>query len=176
MQNIKQNLLLFLAIILPVIFIGILYLASKFPTEPIIPSQNFIYSITNYNFGSKISVNYQIEDGKLVRRAYDSQFPDKVTEYVPVAGEPTLYEYDFTSSTARVITFDEASKRKYSLKFESKEGYTITQDYGGGGGFFYSGPTYPSVYVHDRNKRSKLNLDLNPSRNESFQFIGWFEE
>ena len=175
MQNIKQNLLLVLAILLPIIFIGVLYLVSKIPTTPIVPTQNVLYSITNYGINSKFSVNYIIEDGKLVRKVYDNMSPDKETSYVPVAGEPRLYEYDFKTNSVIPLTFEEAEKKSYSLKYESDEGYTISQEYSNGG-IFYSGPSYPTVYIYSKNNRSKLNIELNPSRNEGFQFIGWINK
>ncbi len=195
MNTIKQNIALFVGLVIPVVMMlviaGVIYLPRML--SPITPPQHdFLYAVGDgvvyatpygayptpyaYPYPSKgvwPKYIYRVVDGKLART--DAGPVPKEYGTMPVEDiAPKFYVHHVATDTNTPVTFEEAATYSVDSGAKSPDGFDIVRGQGGGGDFLFSygGNNYNKQYLHKDHYAEELNLNLPENYYGDF-FVAW---
>lgn len=172
----NKNLPLIVAVVLPLVFIGILSLVVFLPVTSIKPQYNFLYSGKSgfYDGGYYGYKNtYGVKNG-MIELEHTSWEIDKKNDNRKDA--PDLFLYDVKNDSSREITFEEAKKFQLDPGPSSPDGYNVGYENGHYGIFeiFGSNDSNRGYFVSKGKAKKRLSgISYDNNYFYDFAFIGW---
>ncbi len=172
-MNIPKNMVLWVALAIPVLMILFVAAAIYIPQRGITaPQYNFVYALRNYSDGYE----YTVVDGKLTRREISDPNTIKPTPAETRFAPTRFFLYDVTHSTSQELAFEEAQKLTLDNNVTSPDGYEMKRGGEGGGvfPFFFSEGNYNTQYLVKGNRAIKLELkEIGEPYYYNQSFFGW---
>lgn len=177
-RYLKNNYLVLIAILLPILFIIIVTLTAYLPSIFLKTNYDFIYAICEDNTN-----NYPRSCKKYLNNKYSIINTKIVLNNDPKTKESSNYEsrlfiHDTENNESKEISYTEALDYSYSNLLTSPDGVTVSSGYQDRADFFIFSSSN-SGYEHNLikgNVKKKLNLINNSNRynyENNFIFIGW---
>lgn len=174
-----KNLPIILGILLPVVFIVIMFFVVSAPFNKVNPEHNFIYIFDNSDpYYYQYKNTYELSNGKVISKTLDIPKDNAYNSNRTIKDYPTMYIHDVKNDTSREITLSDAQKYELISGPSSPDGYTVGYVYGSfnlfdeillGGGSRNNG-----YYITKGNLQKKLNM-ASPYTyyTGNFRIIGW---
>jgi hypothetical protein len=192
MKFIKQNIVILLAFILPILLITGVALSVYIPSLFLSTKYNFVYTTCAKGIDSEYPFKcinytqkrYSVVNNKMIINNIDPTLDSDNNKI------PDIYDSDFSNDTIRIILHDTEKNESREITFEeaqtltlnnfetSPDGVAIKGDWSGGSDFFMFGgssSTY-GYYLTKGKIKNKLNLIYDYDQyyyREGLQFIGW---
>lgn len=184
----KNNIILAIAFIVPLLVILALALRFNLPNFWFKSDYNFVYTSCNddynsyyrYDCPSKLGQIYKVENGRLTYHPLPEVDENKngmIDSYEKMV-KTRIFLHDTKENTGREITLEEAQGLLLSGLITAPDGVSVSGDYVRNEGFFpfFSGYSTYGQYLTKGNSSKRLNLINESSRSSydrNFQFIGW---
>ncbi|MEK7586716.1 MAG: hypothetical protein AAB453_02495 [Patescibacteria group bacterium] len=185
MKFIKDNLIVLVAFLLPILLIIGTALTLYLPGAFLTTQYDFVYTVCDNNQSYNYSCNnflkrmYEVKAGKLVANQID-QAEDLNRNNIPDNKEISkvrLFYHDTKEDESREITLSEAQGFTYSDLLTSPDGVSVSSGYERNNGFlFFDGGSATGYYLTKGSKQRRLSLINENDRynyGNEFQFIGW---
>lgn len=188
MKFIKQNIVILLAFILPILLIIGVTLSVYLPSLFLSTQYNFVYTsctdgisgYDQYNCNNYPQKRYSVINNKIVLNTIDPNL-DSDNDKIPDINESytvRIFLHDTEKNESREITFEEAQTLTLNSFLSSPDGVAVTGNYSGDSSFFIFGGSSSSYgyYLTKGNSKDKLNLINSPGQyypRDNFQFVGW---
>lgn len=185
---IKENFIVVLAFMLPVVIIVVVALSTYLPAMFISTDYNFIYASCidgKYDFyecGNYLGKKYEVVDGQLVVNSTDEEqildsngnAKTETCDYCTAR----IFLHNTEKNEGREITLEEAKTLTLNGLLTSPDGVTVSSHYDRGADFFpiFDGSSSYGYYLTKGKSKSKLSLINSDERyyyRDNFQFLGW---
>lgn len=179
-----------IAFLLPLLFVGVVFLSSYIPSARLSTDFDFVYATCNdgttpyvYNCGNYLNNLYEVQNQTLMELPVSATL-DSDRDDIPDIEEnyrTRLFFHDNETNTSREITFEEAQQYELRDLITSPDGIAVEWEYSRGNGFFifYSTSSSAGYYLTKGNARKRLDLISDNERyyyRDDFHFIGWVIE
>jgi len=179
---IKENFVILIAFMLPVVIIVVVALSTYLPSIFISTDYNFIYTscsdggYRSYECNNYLEKKHEIVDGKLVASSVDNNGNPK-TEVCDNC-TARIFLHNTEKNEGRDITLEEAETLTLNSLLTSPDGVTVSSHYDRGADFFpvFDGSSSYGYYLTKGKSKSKLSLINSDDRyyyRDNFQFLGW---
>ena len=183
----NKPILVGIAFLLPLLFVGVVFVTSYIPSATLSTDYDFIYATCSegntpysYNCSNYLNNLYGVEDGTLVERPVSAVL-DSDRDEIPDIDEnyrTRLFYHDTELNQSREITLDEARAFRLRDLITSPDGVAVEWEYSRSRGYFifYGSSSSYGYYLTRGNARKRLDLIHDGERyyyRDDFQFIGW---
>lgn len=129
----KKNLPLIVALILPLLVVGIVLISVSVPAQDLDIEHKVIFAVNNEPYGNyQDEYVYIVSDGKVVQFNI-AEFNENARRVRLPQEEPRLYIYDFETRELAELSFEEAGQFEIVKTGNiSPEGYYLSYSYAGG--------------------------------------------
>ena len=186
MKFIKDNLIVIVAFLLPILLIIGTALTLYLPGAFLTTQYDFVYTVCDsnqqydyYHCNGPLKRRYEVRDGKLVVNQIDPTEDlnkNNIPDFKEI-GKNRFFYQDMKKNEGREITLAEAMSNTYSDLLTSPDGVSVSNGYDRNNSFlFFDGGSSYRHYLTKGNKQRKLNLINGNYRYDyvnNFQFIGW---
>jgi hypothetical protein len=183
-EFLKNNFVVLLAFILPILLIIVVALSAYLPSLFLSTKYNFVYTSCfdgknyySYDCNSYLKNLYSVVDDKLV---INSSNPiQKLNEEVIPTYTDRIFLHDTEKNESREITLNEAKTLTLNNLLTSPDGVTVSGYYSRSGGEFFlfdGGHSSYGYYLMKGRSKTKLNLINSTDQyyyQNNFQFVGW---
>ncbi len=185
---IKENLVVVIAFMLPVVIIVVVALSTYLPSMFISTDYNFIYTSCSdgkyysYECSNYLKESYKVVDGQLVVNTISEEqfFDSNGNPKTEICNSCTarIFLHDTEKNEGREITLEEAKTLVLNRLLTSPDGVTVSSYYDRGADIFpiFDGSSSYGYYLIKGRSKSKLSLINSDDRyyyRDNFQFLGW---
>lgn len=190
MAEVKKNyLLIVVAFLLPMIFLGVVLIVSVIPSATLSTDYDFLYATCSegsgpysYNCRPYLASRFGIDNGRLIERPVPAD-QDSDRDTIPDVEEnyrARLFIHDTETNQSREISQQEAEGLQLLDLQTSPDGVAVEWDRSGGDDFFFifgSRSSY-GYYLTKGNARQKVELINDSDRyyyGYDLYFLGWIQ-
>ncbi len=186
----RKQLLLIIAFLLPLLFVGIVVVVSVLPSARLSTGYDFLYATCQdgnppyaYYCRPYLANLFAVENGRLIENSVPDDLDsdgDGIAD-VREGYRVRLFVHETSANQSREISPDEARTLLLSDLLTSPDGVAVEREYSGGGDFlfFSSGRSDWGYFLTRGNARQRLNL-INESERyyyrDDIEFLGWILE
>ena len=191
MAEVKKNqLLIVVAFLLPMIFLGVVLTVSVIPSATLTTDYDFLYATCsdgsgpyNYNCRSYLANRYSVRNGRLVEQPVPAEL-DSDQDSIPDVLEnyrTRLFIHDTQTNQSREINQQDAERLQLLDLLTSPDGVAVEWDRSGGDDFFFifgSRSNY-GYYLTKGNAKQRLELINDANRyyyGNDLHFLGWLQQ
>lgn len=176
----KKNISIIIAILFPIILVGIISLAVYIPQSRIHPEYDFVFISNSYDgyynsapASPQVYTTYTVENGKIIENKVDnSNLKNNMGTAYPVGMAGQLYLYTVSTDTAKKVSYDEVKDLALDSNLESPDGFSLSRDYSRD--FFIFGGTSGDYWVLRKGDVVKRISIPNQIYNASV--LGWIKK
>ncbi len=191
MKNfLKENLVLVLAFLIPLVFIVVVALVVYLPSKYIYSNYEFVYvscPLSNYNHRSCLDIvkyKYYVEKGKMVVSENVDIISSTTNNVIPqydkegkIDYKPEFFIYNTKTQENRQIDIEELKNLVFEDGVVSPDGFSVVRDYNSGMEvfpFYYNSSSYGLFLKKGKTKR-ELDLPDNDDYyyRDNFLLLGW---
>lgn len=163
--NYTKDFLLFFSVPIAIVLIviGFIYVPRMMAN----PQYDFVYSVCSEYY---CRYSYSIDSSGMVTQQAKSN-------YLDYDGVSSLKLYDVETDSSKNVSLEEARQYRLNSSSRSKDGYVLTHESSGGGGFlFWGGDSENGWYLKKGIAKQKVGLSTgNYYYLENVKFLGWVE-
>jgi hypothetical protein len=186
-EKAAKPILIFVAFLLPLLFIGVVFISSYIPSARLSTDYNFVYTTCSdgtspygYNCGNYLNSLYEVQNQSLIELPISSSQDSDGDDVLDVDEnyQTRLFIHDTDANTSREITFEEAQALSLRSLITSPDGVAVEWEFSRGNGFFifYNTSSSSGYYLTKGNARKSLDLINDTERyyyRNDFRFLGW---
>jgi hypothetical protein len=155
-MNIKKNLPLIVALLIPFVLTLVVASSVYLPSKGQLPQYDFIYTVFNHREPG--TAYYEVVSGKIVQVNTERK-PSDIDSPAYLSGPSVeLFYYDVESQTSRELTYEEASGYTVDSSWTGPDGYRV--EYGSNQGVFpfFDGGYVNALYLIGNGRRIKTSI------------------
>jgi len=191
MAEVKKNqLLIVVAFLLPMLFLGVVLIVSVIPSATLSTDYDFLYATCsdgsgpyNYNCRPYLASRFSVENRRLTERPVPADL-DSDRDTIPDVEEnyrARLFIHDTDTNQSREINQQEAEQLELLDLQTSPDGVAVEWDRSGGDDFFFifGNRSNYGYYLTEGNARQRLELINDANRyyyGNDLHFLGWIQQ
>ncbi|MEZ5490729.1 MAG: hypothetical protein R3F50_10465 [Gammaproteobacteria bacterium] len=190
MATVKKNpLLILVAFLLPLVFLGVVLVVSVIPSASLTTDYDFLYATCSdgsraysYNCRGYLVNRYRIDNGRLMEQPVPADLDSDQDAVPDILENPRarLFIHDTQTNQSREISQQQAGQLELLDLLTSPDGVAVEWDRSGGSDFFFvfgSRSTY-GYYLTKGTARQRLELINDSNRyynGNDLLFLGWIQ-
>ncbi|NKB32380.1 MAG: hypothetical protein GKR91_04710 [Pseudomonadales bacterium] len=178
------------AFLLPLLFVGVVFLSSYIPSARLSTDYDFLYSTCSegtspyyYNCGNYLNNLYEVQNQTLIELPISADLDSDGDDIADVDENyrTRLFFHDTETNTSREITLEEAQQYNLRELITSPDGVAVEWEYSRSRGYFifYSTSSNAGYYLTKGDARKRLDLISDTERyyyRDDLHFLGWVIE
>jgi hypothetical protein len=179
MEILKKNILVIIAVALPLVFIAGAVISTSLPQKPL-TQYDFVYAVCeDSNDGRMYTKNecpaklFEVKDRTL--QVHDEKVTYRSNRY-EVYYQYRLFLHDTLKDENREVTVEEAQNMRLLSKLDSPDGVIVESDYDNfEGDLFFRNSSQRRTYLTNGKKRQVIHVagEVDYSSYDQSQFVGW---